>query len=75
VVGWSIDARRASSLVTKALSMALTNHTLTSATVIHSDQGSQFTGSSFTEPVRQAGLGPSMGLSEMARTMPVIESF
>jgi transposase InsO family protein len=37
VVGWSIDTHQASSLVTNALSMALTNRTPTTGTVIHSD--------------------------------------
>jgi transposase InsO family protein len=37
VVGWSSDTHQASSLVTNALSMALTNRTPTTGTVIHSD--------------------------------------
>ena len=61
VVGWSIDTHQASSLVTNALSMALTNRATTTGTVIHSDHGTQFTSWSFTERVRQARLVPSMG--------------
>jgi transposase InsO family protein len=75
VVGWSIDTHQASSLVTNALSMALTNRTPTTSTVIHSDHGSQFTCWSFTERVRQAGLAPSMGTVGDAYDNAVIESF
>ena len=49
--GWSIDTHQASSLVTNALSMALTNRRPTAGTVIHSDHGTQFTCWSFTERV------------------------
>ena len=75
VVGWSIDTHQASSLVTNALSMALTNRTPTTGTVIHSDHGTQFTCWSFTERVRQAGLAPSMGTVGDAYDNAVIESF
>jgi transposase InsO family protein len=75
VVGWSIDTHQASSLVTNALSMALTNRTPTAGTVIHSDHGTQFTCWSFTERVRQAGLAPSMGTVGDAYDNAIIESF
>jgi len=75
VVGWSIDTHQASSLVTNALSMALTNRTPTSSTVIHSDHGTQFTSWTFTERVRQAGLVPSMGSVGDGYDNAVIESF
>jgi putative transposase len=41
VVGWSIDSHQASSLVTNALQMAISNRTPPAGTVIHSDHGSQ----------------------------------
>jgi transposase InsO family protein len=75
VVGWSIDTHQASSLVTNALSMALTNRRPTTGTVIHSDHGTQFTCWSFTERVRQAGLVPSMGTVGDGYDNAVIESF
>jgi len=62
-------------LVTNALSLALTNRTPTSSTVIHSDHGTQFTCWSFTERVRQAGLLPSMGSLGDGYDKAVIESF
>jgi transposase InsO family protein len=75
VAGWSIDTHQASSLVTNALSMALTNRTPTTGTVIHSDRGTQFTCWSFMERVRKAGLAPSMGTVGDAYDNVVIESF
>jgi len=41
VVGWSIDNHQASSLVTNALSMAISNRAPAPGTLIHSDHGSQ----------------------------------
>jgi putative transposase len=75
VVGWSIDSHQASSLVTNALSMAISNRTPQAGTVIHSDHGSQFTSWAFSERVRQAGLVPSMGTVGDAFDNAVIESF
>lgn len=43
VVGWSIDRSATSGLVTSALGMAIRNRQPDSGTVIHSDQGTQFT--------------------------------
>jgi putative transposase len=75
VVGWSIDSYQASSLVTNALSMAVSNRTPPAGTVINSDHGSQFTSWAFSERVRQAGLVPSMGTVGDAFDNAVIESF
>jgi putative transposase len=75
VVGWSIDTHQASSLVTNALSMAVTNRTPPAGAVIHSDHGSQFTSWAFSERVRQAGLAPSMGTVGDAFDNAMMESF
>jgi putative transposase len=75
VVGWSIDSHQASSLVTNALQMAISNRTPRPGTVIHSDHGSQFTSWAFSERVREAGLVPSMGTVGDAFDNAVIESF
>jgi transposase InsO family protein len=61
VVGWAIDRRCESDLVNDALSMAGRTRQTSSATVIHSDHGSQFTSWAFTENVRRYGLLGSMG--------------
>jgi putative transposase len=75
IVGWSIDSHQASSLVTNALSMAITNRTPPAGTVIHSDHGTQFTSWAFSERVSQAGLVPSMGTVGDVFDNAVIESF
>jgi transposase InsO family protein len=75
IVGWSIDSQQASSLVTNALSMAISNRTPPAGTVIHSDHGSQFTSWAFSERVRQAGLVPSMGSVGDAFDNALIEAF
>ena len=74
VVGWSIDGHQATSLVTNALAMAISNRT-PSGTVIHTDHGSQFTSWAFSERVRQAGLVPSMGTVSDAYDNALIEAF
>ena len=60
VVGWSIDSSPTSNLVTSALGMAIDSRS-PAGTVIHSDQGAQFTSWAFTHRARESGLLPSMG--------------
>jgi putative transposase len=75
-VGWSIDSNQAaSSLVTNALSIAISNRSPADGAVIHSDHGTQFTSWAFSERVRQAGLAPSMGSVGDAFDNAMIESF
>ena len=75
VVGWSIDASQTAALVTNALSMAIGNRN-PHGTIIHSDQGSQFTSwASFTQRARDSGLLPSMGSVGDCYDNAVIESF
>ena len=62
VVGWSIDSQPAASLVTNALGMAIEQRDpQDGTTVIHSDQGTQFTSWAFTQRAVDSGLLPSMG--------------
>ena len=51
VVGWSIDSNQETALVTNALGMAIANRQPNDDTVIHSDQGTQFTSWGFTQRV------------------------
>jgi transposase InsO family protein len=74
VVGWSIDASPTSNLVTSALGMAIDNRS-PAGTVIHSDQGTQFTSWAFTHRARQSGLLPSMGSVGDCFDNAVVESF
>ena len=74
VVGWSIDASATAALVTHALGMAI-NQRQPERTVIHSDQGTQFTSWAFTRRAIDSGLLPSMGSVDDCYDNAVIESF
>lgn len=75
VVGWSIDSRPSTALVTNALGMAIQQRRPTPMTVIHSDQGTQFTSWAFTRRAIDSGLLPSMGSVGDCFDNAVIESF
>ena len=76
VVGWSIDASATAMLVTNALGMAIDQRQPTEGrTVIHSDQGTQFTSWAFTQRAIDSGLLPSMGSIGDCFDNAVIESF
>jgi putative transposase len=75
VVGWSIDSRQATSLVTSALGMAVTNRKPTQGTIVHCDHGSQFTSWAFSERIKTAGLALSMGKVGDAYDNGMMESF
>ena len=74
VVGWSIDASPTAALVTNALGMAIDQRD-PDATVIHSDQGTQFTSWAFTRRAIDSGLLPSMGSVGSCFDNAMIESF
>ena len=76
VVGWSIDSRPTASLVTNALGMAIEGRNPTAEeTVIHSDQGTQFTSWAFTQRAIDSGLLRSMGSVGDCFDNAMIESF
>jgi putative transposase len=75
VVGWAIDATQTASLVTNALGMAIEQRAPSTGTVIHSDQGTQFTSWAFTQRAIDSGLVPSMGSIGDCYDNAVIESF
>lgn len=74
VVGWSIDASPTAALVTNALGMAIDGRRPT-GTVIHSDQGVQFTSWAFARRAIDSGLVPSMGSVGDCYDNAVIEAF
>jgi transposase InsO family protein len=74
VVGWSIDAMQTAALVTNALGMAIEGRR-PAGTVIHSDQGTQFTSWAFTRRALDSGLMPSMGAVGSCFDNAMIESF
>jgi len=76
VVGWSIDGHQTAALVTNALGMAIEQRRpADGATVIHSDQGTQFTSWAFTQRAVDSGLVPSMGSVGDCYDNAMIESF
>jgi len=76
VVGWSIDTHPTAALVSNALGMAIEQRRPTEgATVIHSDQGTQFTSWTFTQRAVDSGLLPSMGSVGDCYDNAMIESF
>ena len=75
VVGWSIDSRPSTALVTNALGMAIEQRRPHGDTVIHSDQGTQFTSWAFTRRAVDSGLLPSMGSVGDCFDNAMIESF
>ena len=72
VVGWSIDSKPGTALVTNALGMAIDQRRPRGDTVIHSDQGTQFTSWAFTRRAVDSGLLPSMG--SVGQSFPRIHS-
>jgi transposase InsO family protein len=75
VIGWSIDSRPSAALVTNALGMAIHQRSPDGETVIHSDQGTQFTSWAFTRRAVDSGLLPSMGSVGDAYDNALMESF
>jgi len=76
VIGWSIDGSPSTALVTNALGMAIDQRRPTSsATVIHSDQGTQFTSWAFTRRAVDSGLLPSTGSVGDCFDNAVMEAF
>ena len=76
VVGWSIDSNPTAALVTNALGMAIEQRGPPDGeTVIHSDQGTQFTSWAFTQRAVDSGLLPSMGSVGDCYDNAMIESF
>jgi len=75
VIGWSIDGRPTTALVTSALGMAIDQRRLNHSTIIHRDQGTQFTSWAFTRRALDSGLLPSMGSVGDCFDNAVMESF
>jgi len=76
VVGWSIDGNPTAALVTNTLGIAIEQgRPPDRATVIHGDQGTQFTSSTFTQRSVDSGLLPSMGSVGDCYDNAMIESY
>ena len=75
VVGWSMHSRMPTSLVLNALLMAVWRRKPKNKTLIHSDQGSQFTGHEWREFLTDHNLEPSMSRRGNCYDNAVAESF
>jgi putative transposase len=75
VIGWSLDGSPSTALVTNALGMAIDQRRPSNSTVIHSDQGTQFTSWAFTRRAVDSGLLPSMGSVGDCFDNAVMEAF
>ena len=75
VVGWSIDSTPTAALVTNALGMAIDARRPAGSTVIHSDQGTQYSSWAFTQRALNAGLLLSMGAVGTCYDNAMMESF
>ena len=75
VVGWSVDRHCDTELVNAALRKAGSSRKTSTATIIHSDHGSQFTSWAFSENVRKRELVGSMGTTGDCYDNAPMESF
>ena len=75
VIGWSIETTPTAALVTNALGMAIESRQPAAGTLIHSDQGVQFTSWAFSQRAKASGLVPSMGGVGACYDNAMIESF
>lgn len=75
VVGWSIADHIRAELVVDALQMAIWRRRPGGATIVHSDQGSQYTSWAFGRRLRSAGLLGSTGSIGDALDNAMAESF
>lgn len=75
VVGWSMQSRIHADLVLKALLMAVWRRKPNPGLVIHSDQGSQYTGHEWQKFLKEHGLVCSMSRRGNCHDNAVAESF
>jgi transposase InsO family protein len=75
VIGLSIDSTPSTALVTNALGMTIDQRRPPGETIIHSDQGTQFSSWAFTRRAVDSGLLPSMGSVVTVSTMPSSNPF
>lgn len=75
VIGWSMNSRMESELVTQALLAAVWRRKPKNTVLIHSDQGSQFTGYEWQDFLAEHNLKPSMSRKGNCHDNAVAESF
>jgi transposase InsO family protein len=75
VIGWAMDKRMKSTLVTDALKMALMRRKVRSSLLLHSDQGSQYTAADYRAMLATNGIECSMSRKGCCWDNAVAESF
>lgn len=75
VIGWAMDMRMKSGLVTDALKMALMRRKICSPLLLHSDQGSQYASSDYRGMLSGSGIKCSMSRKGNCWDNAVAESF
>jgi putative transposase len=75
VIGWSMQSRMEADLVMKALLMAVWRRQPKAEVIVHSDQGSQYTGYDWQDFLKAHNLVPSMSRRGNCHDNAVAESF
>lgn len=75
VIGWAMDKRMKSALVTEALKMALMRRKVRSSLLLHSDQGAQYASSDYRAMLLENGIECSMSRKGNCWDNAVAESF
>jgi transposase InsO family protein len=75
IVGWSMRNRLTADLVRDALTMAVQHRDGPRGTLVHSDQGSQYTAAVYREDLARYGMIPSMSRKGECHDNAVAESF
>lgn len=75
IVGWSMQYRLTADLVRDALNMAVQHRDEVRGTLVHSDQGSQYTAAVYREDLARHGMIPSMSRKGECHDNAVAESF
>ena len=60
IVGWAVAERMTEELVTRAFAKAVAGGSVTSGTIIHTDQGSQYVSNNFRARLKEIGCRQSM---------------
>jgi len=75
IIGWSMDKRMKTALVTDALKMALMRRKVRSPLLLHSDQGSQYAAADYRAMLAANGIACSMSRKGNCWDNAVAESF
>lgn len=75
VVECAMAGHMRTDLVTAAVQMAASNHTVEPGCILHSDRGSQYTSAAFTGKLAELGLRQSLGRTGICFDNALVESF